>query len=211
MLTLKQITEQTDRVIAGLEKKHFNGAREAIDQVLAVDKKRRETQQQLDQNLSEAKKMAAQIGSLMKEGKRDEADAIKEKVAGMKESNRLLDEQMSQAQEEMNRLLCQIPNIPYDEVPEGRAAEDNHVVKSNLNRPTPSPSLYGGEHIPTVAEFDKEHEHLLPSIQGGAGGGSVRGGSIPSPSPTARRLPAARSIPGSASRAASQSLVYRAS
>ena len=93
MLTLKQITEQTDRVIAGLEKKHFNGAREAIDQVLAVDKKRRETQQQLDQNLSEAKKMAAQIGSLMKEGKRDEADAIKEKVAGMKESNRLLDEQ----------------------------------------------------------------------------------------------------------------------
>ena len=132
MLTLKLITEETARVIAGLEKKHFTGAKEAIDQVLAVDKKRREAQQQLDMNLNEAKKLAAQIGSLMKEGKRDEADAIKEKVAGMKETNKQLDEQMSQAQDEMNRLLCQIPNIPYDEVPEGAAAEDNRVVKSNL-------------------------------------------------------------------------------
>ena len=58
MLTLKQITEETERVIAGLEKKHFEGAREAIDQVLAVDKKRREAQQQLDMNLNEAKKLA---------------------------------------------------------------------------------------------------------------------------------------------------------
>ena len=78
MLTLKLITEETARVIAGLEKKHFTGAKEAIDQVLAVDKKRREAQQQLDMNLNEAKKLAAQIGSLMKEGKRVEADAIKE-------------------------------------------------------------------------------------------------------------------------------------
>ena len=68
MLTLKLITEETDRVIRGLEKKHFKGAKEAIDEVLAVDKKRREAQQQLDKNLSEAKKMAAQIGGLMKEG-----------------------------------------------------------------------------------------------------------------------------------------------
>ena len=64
MLTLKLITEETDRVIRGLEKKHFKNAKEAIEEVLAVDKKRREAQQQLDKNLSEAKKMAAQIGGL---------------------------------------------------------------------------------------------------------------------------------------------------
>ena len=63
MLTLKLITEETDRVVRGLEKKHFHGAQEAIQQVLAVDKQRRESQQQLDKNLSDAKKMAAQIGS----------------------------------------------------------------------------------------------------------------------------------------------------
>ena len=136
MLTLKLITEETDRVIRGLEKKHFKGAREAIDEVLAVDKKRREAQQQLDKNLSEAKKMAAQIGGLMKEGKKAEADAVKAQVSEMKETNKQLEETMNQAQEEMTRLLCQIPNIPYDEVPEGAAAEDNRVVKSNLKECT---------------------------------------------------------------------------
>ena len=68
MLTLKLITEQTERVIKGLEKKHFNGAKEAIEKVIATDKIRREAQTKLDQNLSESKKMAAQIGALMKAG-----------------------------------------------------------------------------------------------------------------------------------------------
>ena len=136
MLTLKLITEETDRVIRGLEKKHFKNAKEAIAEVLSVDKKRREAQQELDKNLSEAKKMAAQIGGLMKEGKKTEADAIKEQVSKMKDTNKQLEETMNQAQEEMTRLLCQIPNIPYDEVPEGAAAEDNHVVKSNLKECT---------------------------------------------------------------------------
>ena len=131
MLTLKLITEETDRVIRGLEKKHFKGAKEAIDEVLAVDKRRREAQQKLDANLSEAKKMAAQIGGLMKEGKKAEAEGIKESVSKMKEANKQLEDTMNEAQEEMTRLLCQIPNIPYDEVPEGATAEDNHVVKSN--------------------------------------------------------------------------------
>ena len=62
MLTLKLITEETERVIRGLEKKHFDGAKEAIDNVLVLDKERRQTQQQLDKNLQEGKKMAAQIG-----------------------------------------------------------------------------------------------------------------------------------------------------
>ena len=150
MLTLKQITEETERVIAGLEKKHFNGAKEAIDQVLAVDKKRRESQQQLDQNLSEAKKLAAQIGTLMKEGKKEEANAIKERVATMKDTNKQLDEEMGKAQEEMTRLLCQIPNIPYDEVPEGKAAEDNRVVKSNLKECTPHDTVGNWDVNPTL-------------------------------------------------------------
>ena len=136
MLTLKLINEETERVIRGLEKKNFKGAKEAIDEVLAVDKRRREAQQQLDKNLSEAKKMAAQIGALMKEGKRDEAEAIKAQVAEMKETNKRLEEAMNLSQEEMTRLLCQIPNIPYDEVPEGVSAEENRVVKSNLKECT---------------------------------------------------------------------------
>ena len=132
MLTLKLITEQTDLVIKGLEKKHFSGAKEAIAEVIATDKKRREAQTTLDQNLSEAKKMAAEIGGLMKQGKKEEAEVVKAKVAGLKETNEALKQQMETAEKELTAQLCQIPNIPYPEVPEGSCAEDNWVVKSNL-------------------------------------------------------------------------------
>ena len=145
MLTLKLITEETERVIRGLEKKHFANAKQAIDEVLAVDKRRRESQQKLDANLSEAKKKAAEIGALMKQGQKDAAEQIKQDVAAMKEANKQLENDMQQAQQELTTLLCQIPNIPYDEVPEGAAAEDNHVVKSNLKECT------GGD---TVGNWD---------------------------------------------------------
>ena len=132
MLTLKLIHEETDRVIKGLEKKHFKGAKEAIDNVLAIDKKRREAQQELDRCLQEQKQLSGQIGKMMKEGKKAEAENVKANVAKLKEDSKRLEQEMNEAQQEVQTLLCQIPNIPYDEVPEGSAAEDNHVVKSNL-------------------------------------------------------------------------------
>ena len=132
MLTLKLITEEYDRVISGLEKKNFKGAREAIDNVLAIDKRRRETQQQNDALLAEQKKAAAEIGKLMKAGDKDAAEKAKASVAEMKEQSKALEEQKAQAEKDLITALCQIPNIPYDEVPEGKCAEDNWVVKSNL-------------------------------------------------------------------------------
>ena len=132
MLTLKLINEQTERVIRGLEKKHFDGAREAIDEVMAIDKTRREAQTALDRNLSEAKKLAAEIGGLMKQGKKDEAEGIKAQVSELKQAGEALKAKMEEAEQLLTQKLCQIPNIPYDEVPEGSSAEDNWVVKSNL-------------------------------------------------------------------------------
>lgn len=70
MLTIKQITENTDAVIRGLEKKHFKGAKETIAQVIEVNDKRRNTQNQLDKNLAEVNSLSKTIGQLMKEGKR---------------------------------------------------------------------------------------------------------------------------------------------
>ncbi len=132
MLTLKLITEETERVIAGLEKKHFAGAREAINEVIEIDRQRRAAQTQLDKNLSDAKKLAAEIGALMKQGKKDEAEQIKAAVAELKSKNEALKAEMEEAEKTTVEKLCQIPNIPYDEVPDGACAEDNWVVKSNL-------------------------------------------------------------------------------
>jgi len=129
MLTLKLISEETERVVKGLEKKHFKGAKEAIDKVLEFDKQRRTAQQKLDKNLSETKQMAAKIGGLMKQGLKDEAEKIKAEVAKIKEDNKVIEDQMDKAQADMTSVLYTIPNIPNEDVPEGGSATDNVVVK----------------------------------------------------------------------------------
>ena len=129
MLTLKLISEETERVIKGLNKKHFPNAEETIKKVLDIDKHRRETQQELDANLSEAKKMAASIGQLMKQGQKEQADAAKAEVAALKEKNKALETEKAEAEKELLSVLYTIPNIPNDDVPEGKDANDNVVVK----------------------------------------------------------------------------------
>ena len=129
MLTLKLISEETERVVRGLEKKHFKGAREAIEKVLEYDKLRRETQQKLDNNKQQQNLLSKQIGQLMKDGKKDEAYSTKEQVAELKCTDKALQEIMAKAQQDMTDILLTIPNIPNDDVPEGKDAADNVVVK----------------------------------------------------------------------------------
>lgn len=129
MLTLKLISEDTERVIKGLEKKHFTGAREAVEKVLEYDKIRRESQQKVDSNKQQQNLLAKEIGGLMKEGKKEEADEIKNKVAELKAADKALQEIMEKAQEDMTNVLLTIPNIPHADVPEGKDANDNVVVR----------------------------------------------------------------------------------
>lgn len=160
MLTLKQISEETERVIAGLEKKHFNGAKEEIYNALAIDKKRREAQQKMDNLLSEQKKAAGNIGKLMKEGKKEEAENAKKAVAALKEESKSMQDAMEAAEKELTALLCTIPNIPYDEVPEGASAEDNHVVKSNLKECTPNDTVGNWDANPVIESAKLPHWEL---------------------------------------------------
>ena len=132
MLTLKQITEQTEQVIAGLNKKHFKNAEEAIAQAIKLNDDRKKAQAQLDNNLAEGKVLAAKIGQAMKAGNKDEAEQAKAKVAELKVAAAELEAKKEQAENDLTALLCTIPNRPYPEVPEGTCAEDNWVVKSNL-------------------------------------------------------------------------------
>ncbi len=130
MLTIKQITEDKDAVIRGLEKKKFKGAREAIDQVLATDNKRKTAQAELDSLLAEIKTLSKDIGAFMKNGEKVKAEEAKDKVSEIKVRTKELEEVMKNALEERTQLLYAIPNIPYDLVPEGQGAEDNVVVKT---------------------------------------------------------------------------------
>ena len=129
MLTIKLITENTDAVIRGLEKKHFKGAQETIAKVLELNDKRRSTQNELDKNLAEINATSKSIGQLMKAGQKEDAQAAKKRVAEIKETSKTLQAEMDQAAADLQALLYTIPNIPYEEVPEGASAEDNVVEK----------------------------------------------------------------------------------
>ena len=108
MLTIKQITEDTDKVIRGLEKKHFANAKETIAKVLELNDQRRSAQNQLDKNLSEVNSTSKAIGALMKEGKKEEAEAAKARVAEIKEISKEL-----QATMQKICRTCFIPSLMY--------------------------------------------------------------------------------------------------
>ena len=128
MLTLAVIKENPEAVIERLAVKHFD-ARNLIERIIELDKVRRNRQQARDNQAAELNKMAAAIGALMKQGKKEEAEEAKAKVAELKESNKAIDEELKNAEDEITSILLNIPNMPCDMVPEGKTAEDNVVEK----------------------------------------------------------------------------------
>ena len=135
MLQLSFISNNKDKVIAGLEKRHFDKARTTVEMILDLDQQRKATQARLDEVLHELNTLSRQIGGLMKEGKMKEAEEVKLQTARLKEESRRLKEQQDLNAEELEKLLYQVPNIPNDKVPEGSSAEDNKVVLQEGNIP----------------------------------------------------------------------------
>ena len=129
MLTLALIKENPEDVIARLAVKQFDG-RVAIERVVELDKERRAAQTLRDNQAAELNKLAARIGALMKEGKKDEAEAVKAEVATLKENNKAIDEKLKSAEDEINEILLSVPNVPCKMVPEGKSAADNVVEKT---------------------------------------------------------------------------------
>ena len=134
MLTLQLINQDPEDVIRRLAIKHFDG-REPIMRIVELDKQRRALQKQRDDNAAVLNKMAAQIGALMKQGNRDEAENVKAQVAALKTTNKEIDDNLTAAQDEITNILLSVPNVPYSGVPEGKTAEDNVVEKTGGKMP----------------------------------------------------------------------------
>ncbi|MCD8387758.1 MAG: serine--tRNA ligase [Bacteroidales bacterium] len=129
MLTLQQIKENPDHIVERLAVKGFDG-REAIDKVVELDAQRRQLQMRNDNQAAELNKLAAQIGKLMKEGKRDEAEETKKTVAALKESQKEIADALDSTEAQIREILLSVPNVPYSGVPEGKTAADNVVEKT---------------------------------------------------------------------------------
>ena len=128
MLTLKQIYDSPEQIVAGLEKKHFADAQATIERVMAIDAERKAAQQKKDAASAEMNKISKSIGALMAQGKKDEANAAKAQTGELKQAVATYEQEMDTKEQELTNLLLTIPNVPYAIVPEGASAEDNLAV-----------------------------------------------------------------------------------
>ena len=139
MLQVSYIRENKEKVINGLKKRHFKEL-ELIDKILELDEKRRATQTELDNILSESNKISKEIGALMKAGKKEEAENAKMKTADYKELSKNLSSKLDETSLELTQMLYRIPNIPNEIVPEGKTADDN----LNIFQAGEIPTLFEG-------------------------------------------------------------------
>ncbi|MDX1903319.1 MAG: serine--tRNA ligase [Thermonemataceae bacterium] len=128
MLQIQIIRENPEAIIKGLEKKHFFEAESKIQAILSLDTQRRELQKQQDDKLFQSNQISKQIGTLMKEGKKEEAEKAKQEAKQLSEEAKILVEKFSTLEQEMEQLLLSIPNVPSPKVPEGKSSEDNEIV-----------------------------------------------------------------------------------
>lgn len=152
MLSLNQIRENQESVLAGLQKRNFKNAQDTLSQVLEVDDLRKSSQAQRDQLQAESNAISKQIGILIKEGKMEEAAQIRARTAQIKSQIKELEDQNTQAEEDLKALLYTIPNVPHLSVPSGKSAEDNEVIVEHGVIPT----LYEGKqpHWELIKKYD---------------------------------------------------------
>ena len=144
MLQLNLIREKRDYVIERLGVKHFKDAEQVIDEIIASDNKRRNTQTELDKIKSESNSLAKQIGIMYKQGEAAKAEELKKQTAVCKEREKELSEQLAEYEAHVRELLLTVPNLPNENVPLGKSSEDNVV------------ELQKGE-IPQLQEGAKPH------------------------------------------------------
>lgn len=127
MLQLNYIRENRDTVIERLAVRNFNDVA-LIDEIISLDGQRRKIQNESDAIASEANLSAKQIGDLMRQGKKEEAESTKAKSAGYKEQLKQLTDKLVEVERSLNDKIVQIPNLPHVSVPVGSTADDNEVV-----------------------------------------------------------------------------------
>ena len=127
MLQVNFLRENKERVLEGLKKRSFKEL-DLVDAAINADDERKKLQFELDSQLSEMNKISKEIGILMKDGKKEEAEAAKSKTSQYKESSRELQTQLNEAETNLINILYQIPNVPYEKVVAGVSADDNEII-----------------------------------------------------------------------------------
>ncbi|MBX2872863.1 MAG: serine--tRNA ligase, partial [Saprospiraceae bacterium] len=130
MLEISYIRENHERVLQGLKVRNFSEEElEIVEKVLSLDDKRKNLQTELDNKLAERNSISKSIGDLFKQGKKDEANAMRQQVNDLKEKAGQIEEELKTTKSSLAETLVQLPNIPHPSVPAGNTDEDNEVAK----------------------------------------------------------------------------------
>lgn len=127
MLQVNFLKEYKEKVLEGLKKRNFKNP-ELVDEAITLDDTRKKLQFDLDSQLAEMNRISKEIGILLKDGKKEEAEAAKSQTAQYKESGKELQSQLNDTEAKLLEVLYQIPNIPYEKVKAGVSADDNEIV-----------------------------------------------------------------------------------
>ena len=130
MLNLKFIHENPELVTEKLKKKNFDAA-PTVSAIIEFYLRKNQLQSQSDQAKAQMNTLSREIGLLMREGKKEEAEKAKARTAEIKNNIKNFDEEFMLIEEKVNRLLLQLPNLPHDSVPVGKGAADNEVVRQS--------------------------------------------------------------------------------
>lgn len=131
MLEVNEIRARKAQVVEGLRKRNWqDDALSVIDTILKLDDERKDLQTRSDKLLAERNSLSKQIGELMREGKKEEAEASKRQVSELKTAIDVLQTESEQIREHLESALLTVPNIPHESVPAGKLPEDNEVARS---------------------------------------------------------------------------------
>ncbi|WMN07682.1 serine--tRNA ligase [Marivirga arenosa] len=152
MLQVANLRENKANAIKGLLKRNIDNAETLIDEVIALDDKRKSIQQELDAVLAESNQISKSIGLLMKEGKKEEAEEVKAKTAELKQKSKSLQEDAQTVEQELTTKLYQLPNVPHPSVVKGKGEDDNEILLEHGEKP----DLYAGKkpHWDLIKDYD---------------------------------------------------------
>jgi seryl-tRNA synthetase len=148
MLQVSVIREEKEKIIAGLKKRRIKGIDDTLESILSLDQSRRQLQQQQDKLLAESNNLAKEIGALMKAGNKEKAEEVKARTTEIKKEIGGIGPELSKKEEDLQKLLYTVPNVPHERVPEGGGADDNLKV-------------YEWGTIPTLPENALPHWELI--------------------------------------------------
>ena len=130
MIELDGLRSEKNKIVSALKKRGLKEIDKELSKVIELDDQRKKLKSELDKILEESNIIAKDIGIKIRNGKKDLVDKLKKRSGELKEKSKLVSEDLKSVEINLKDMLCNIPNIPDEIVPDGNSEDDNKIVSS---------------------------------------------------------------------------------